>query len=283
VILGSAEKVGVPLVRHVDVSKVAFTGSMTAGIRVAQAAAEHLAPVSLELGGKSANIVFADANVERAAAGAIAAGFAASGQMCFAGSRLLVEDSIYSPLLARLVELTEAIRVGDPRSTNSDMAPLVSELAAQSVISLVDRTVADGAELVTGGRRKGAAVEPTILVDVHPDMEVAREEIFGPVLGVTRFSTEDEAIRLANGVRQGLAAGVWTSDIGKAHRVASKLNAGTVWINSYRTLHPAVPFGGFGTSGFGFENGLASVKEFTRQKTVWVEIGESARNPFEMA
>jgi (Z)-2-((N-methylformamido)methylene)-5-hydroxybutyrolactone dehydrogenase len=244
-----------------------------------------LTRLSLELGGKSAHLVFADADLEAAANGVVAGIFAASGQTCIAGSRLLVHDEVHDDLVARLVRRAATIALGDPLDDATEMGPVASDRQRESVLGFIDRARQDGAEVVVGGgvdERGGLFVQPTILTAVTPDMEIAREEVFGPVLAVTRFETEDEAVALANGTPYGLAAGVWTEDVRRAHRVAHRLRAGNVWVNSYRVVAPNVPFGGFGASGFGRESGQEAVHEYTETKAIWVELEGLTRDPFKL-
>ncbi len=287
VVTGLGPDSGAALVSHPGVDRITFTGGPSTARSISEQAAENLTPTSFELGGKSANIVFEDADLEAAAAGALAGIFAAAGQTCIAGSRLLVHGSLYDDLLERLVERTATIEIGDPLDPSTQMGPLATRAHLERVASYVEQAVADGATVAAGGARPaegsvpgGFFFEPTILVDVDPSMRIAQEEVFGPVLVVMPFADEDEAIAIANGTRYSLAAGVWTSDVKRAHRLARRLVAGTVWVNMYRAMSALVPHGGSGLSGHGRENGLEALEEFTKPKSVWLELGDAIQDPF---
>jgi acyl-CoA reductase-like NAD-dependent aldehyde dehydrogenase len=286
VVTGRGPEVGQALVAHPGVDRIAFTGSTAVGKQIVKGASENLTRVSLELGGKSAQVVFPDADLASAANGVVAGIFAATGQTCIAGSRLLVHRDVKEELVSRLVERAGTIELGDPLLPTTEMGPLANKNQLRTVGAFVREAKEAGVTVATGGQVRSEVgplfYEPTILTDVTPDMRVAQEEIFGPVLAVLAFNTEQEAIDLANSTRYGLAAGVWTRNVHRAHRVAHRLRAGSVWINAYRVVAPNVPFGGFGESGWGRENGLAAVKDFTETKAVWVELAEQTRDPFRM-
>ena len=285
VLTGFGPDAGAPLAAHPGVDKVAFTGSTATGAAVMRGAAEHLARVSLELGGKSPQVVFADADLEAAANGVVAGVFAATGQTCMAGSRLLVEREVHDELLARVAARARSVRLGDPLEAETEMGPVAFEGHLENVQRRIAGAEAEGARLVAGGRRpprEGFFIEPTVFA-ARPDMAIAREEVFGPVLSVMAFSGEEEAVRMANDTAFGLAAGVWTADVRRAHRVAHAIRAGTVWVNAYRAVGPMAPFGGFKASGMGRENGLEALHEYTEHKTVWVELGGATRDPFKLA
>jgi aldehyde dehydrogenase (NAD+) len=272
-------RVGAALVEHEQVGKVAFTGGNEAGRKVAIGAMSHFASVTLELGGKSPQLVFGDANPVNAAMGLLAGVFAAAGQTCVAGSRAFVDANIYDEVVERVSRRTAAIAIGDPLDSDTEIGPLAIESQRARVEHFVEVANAEGASLQAGGKRPeglddGWFYEPTVFGDVRNDMTVAREEIFGPVLAIGRFESEAEAIALANDSRFGLAAGVWTNNLQRAHRVAAALDAGTVWINTYRTLSPLSPFGGFKQSGLGKENGVDVIREYTRVKSVWTNLSE---------
>ncbi|MYZ48472.1 aldehyde dehydrogenase [Propylenella binzhouense] len=275
---------GAALVRHPGIDKVAFTGATGTGKRIAASAAENLTRASLELGGKSPNIVFEDADLRVAANGAIAGIFGATGQTCMAGSRLLVQESVHDALVDQIAERAGRIRMGDPLEPETEMGPVANEPQYRKVMDYIEVARSDGAVIRCGGRGDpalaGYFVQPTVLTGVTNDMRIAREEVFGPILSVITFRDEEEAIRIANDTRFGLAAAVWTQNVHRAHRVAHRLRAGTVWINAYRVVSFAAPFGGFGESGLGRENGMDSVREFTETKSVYVELSGETRDPF---
>jgi aldehyde dehydrogenase (NAD+) len=278
-VTGGAEA-GSALVSHPLVNKVAFTGGTEAGRKVAVAAAEHFASTTLELGGKSPQLVFGDVDPGHAAMGLIAGIFAAAGQTCVAGSRAFVHASLYDEVVERVAGRTAEVRVGDPLEAESEIGPLAIEAQRERVEHYVSLGKDQGAKVEAGGRRppdrgRGWYFEPTVFSGVSNEMAIAQEEIFGPVLGIGRFESEEEALRIANDTRFGLAAGIWTNDLRRAHTLAARLEAGTVWINTYRSLSPLSPFGGVKDSGIGKENGIDVVQEYTRVKSVWVNLSSA--------
>ncbi len=287
VVTGFGKAAGSALVGHPGVNKVVFTGGAETGKAIGRVAAGNITPVLMELGGKSPNIVFDDAVIPNAVNGCIAGIFAASGQTCLAGSRLFLHEKIHDAFMERLVARVKTIRMGDPSVMDSEMGPIATTDQLRKVEGFVESALGEGAELVYGGRRpddpalgQGWFFMPTIFDKVTNDMHLAREEVFGPVLAVLTFREEEEAVALANASRYGLAAGVWTNDVKRAHRMAKRLEAGTVWINTYRALTYASPFGGYKQSGYGREMGLEAVREFTQVKSVWVDLAETVPDPF---
>jgi len=275
VVTGFGPTAGGALVDHPGVDKIAFTGSTSVGQEIMRRASGSLKRLTLELGGKSPNIVFADADLEAAVRGAGNGIFYNKGEVCTAGSRLFVEEALHDTFLDRLSAFTSKLQQGDPLDPKTRLGPQVSEAQMARVLSYVDKGKGEGARLVLGGERapgKGYFVRPTIFDGVRNDMTIAREEIFGPVLSVLRFREIDEVVRLANDTPYGLAAAVWTKDIKKAHRAARLLRAGTVWINSYGLYDSAMPFGGYKMSGFGRELGHHGLLEYTQTKSVWVDL-----------
>jgi aldehyde dehydrogenase (NAD+) len=262
-------------VQHPGVNKVTFTGSPNVGRGILRGAASNFKRVTLELGGKSANIIFADANLERAARSAASGIFFNAGQVCSAGSRVLVERSAYDEVVDRLVGRAKTIKVGSPEAADTTMGPVISAGQMKTVLNYIDIGRSEGALAVIGGARigqKGYYVQPTIFANVAHEMRISQEEIFGPVLSVIPFDDEQDALRIANGTAYSLAAGVWSADIGRVHRMAAGLKAGTVWINTYGYTDVRLPWGGSGESGFGREHGEAALENFTEPKSVWMAI-----------
>ncbi|ART64715.1 aldehyde dehydrogenase family protein [Kushneria marisflavi] len=284
IVNGVGPTTGAALTDHDGISKLVFVGSPESGRLIARAGARRLVPSVLELGGKSANIIFNDARLDDAIAGAQAAIFAAAGQSCVAGSRLLIQRDIFEEVVERLGRAAARIAVGLPEEDATRMGPLQNSRQFERVTNMIDTAVKAGARLVTGGHRphglpegaSGYFLAPVVLADVTPDMAIACEEVFGPVVVAMPFDDEAEAVQLANATRFGLAGAVWTQDVARAHRVAGKLRAGTVWINSYKAINVMSPFGGFGDSGFGRSSGLEGLKEYTLPQSIWVETGEQA-------
>jgi aldehyde dehydrogenase (NAD+) len=277
VVAGGGSTAGAALVRHPDVDKISFTGSTDVGRQIMRMAAESNKRVTLELGGKSPNIVFADADLKAAVRGAQTGIFYGKGEVCAAGSRLLVEQSVHQQVVEQLAEGAKKLTVGDPLDKNTRLGALVSKKQQETVLGYIAQGVAEGAALVAGGKAvrpngRGYFVEATVFDRVTPEMTIAREEIFGPVLAVLPFDDVDHAVRLGNQSMYGLAAGIWTKDIQKAHRTARAIRAGTVWINSYNFYDAGAPFGGFKASGFGRDLGRDALDGYLETKTVWVAL-----------
>jgi acyl-CoA reductase-like NAD-dependent aldehyde dehydrogenase len=278
VVPGRGSVVGNAMVDHPGIDAIAFTGSTEVGKQLMARAAKTLKKVSLELGGKSPNIVFADADLDAAARGALNAIFYGKGEVCAAGSRLLVEESAHDELMSKVVERANKMVAADPLHPKTRLGAIVSKEQMETVLSYIDAGKSEGAKLVAGGERadigtgKGYFVKPTIFDDVDPQMRIAREEIFGPVLATIRFDGADDAVAKGNATVYGLAAAVWTRDVSKAHRIARAIKAGTVWINTYNLYDPALPFGGFKESGFGRDQGRDALEKYTQTKSVWVNL-----------
>lgn len=286
-VTGFPQEAGVPLVTHPDVAKIAFTGGEAGGVSVYKAAAESLKHVTLELGGKSPNIVFDDADLESAANGVISGIFAATGQTCIAGSRLLVQKSVQDEVLSKVVALARTARLGNPMDLETQVGPITTLAQRDKILGYIDIAASEGARCELGGKQPdnpetsgGWFVEPTIFSGVKNSMRVAQEEIFGPVLSVIAFDDEDEAYELANDTKYGLGAGLWTTDMGRAIRGASRIKAGTVWVNTYRAVSYMAPFGGYKRSGLGRESGQEAIQAYLQTKTVWINAGGQTGNPF---
>ncbi len=289
VVTGFGKDVGTPLVEHPLVKKIAFTGSDATGRLINELAAKTFKRVSLELGGKSPNIVFADAKIEDAVNGAVSGIFAATGQTCIAGSRLLLQESIHDAFVEKLLALAKTARMGDPMSLDTQVGPVTTRPQYEKVLGYIDIAKKEGAKLLLGGGAatrpecgKGWFVEPTVFAGVNNKMRIAQEEVFGPVLSVIKFKDEEEALAIANDVRFGLGSGVWTSDIGRAIRMSERIQAGTVWVNTYRAVSYLSPFGGYKDSGLGRENGMDAMREYLQVKSVWINTGAVTGNPFVM-
>ena len=276
VVPGFGRTAGAALVEHPDVDKITFTGSPAVGRQILRAAAGNLKRVTLELGGKSANIFFPDADLDAAVKAAASGIFFNSGQVCSAGSRILAHADIYDEVVERLVARAQAIRVGDPRDAATAMGPLVSAVQMKRVLDYIEIGKREGARLATGGMRLGDTgffVTPTVFADVEHAMRISQEEIFGPVASVIRFTDEEDAIRIANGTPYSLAAGVWSADITRVHRMVKRVKAGTVWVNTFGPTDVRLPWGGNRDSGFGREHGDVAIENFTEPKAVWINTG----------
>jgi aldehyde dehydrogenase (NAD+) len=288
-VVTGAGDVGAALTGSVQVDKISFTGSPGVGRLIAAKAGANLKPVTMELGGKSPNIVFDDADFDRALIGALAGIFGATGQTCIAGSRLLVQRGIYDRMVEGLAARAVQIRMGDPRLAETEMGTAANEPQFAKILSFIEAAKGDGARLVAGGGRaegpgleKGFFIQPTIFADVRNDMKVAAEEIFGPVLSIIPFDDEDEAVSIANDTPYGLASGVWSENITRCMRMMRAINSGVVWVNTYRVAAPQAPFGGMKDSGFGRVRGEAGILEFTQTKNVFIDFSGDRRDPFSM-
>lgn len=289
VVTGYGNEIGTTLVEHPLVQKITFTGSDVTGKAINEQAGKQLKHTSMELGGKSPNIIFEDADIEQAVYGAISGIFAASGQTCIAGSRLLVQESIYDQVVENLLEIAKTAKMGNPMDLTTQVGPITTQAQYKKILDYIAIAHTDGAKLLLGGTpsnspecEQGWFIEPTIFGDVKNTMRIAQEEVFGPVLSILKFKDEEEAVSLANDVRFGLAAAAWTKDIGRAIRMSEKLKAGTIWINTYRAVSFMAPFGGYKDSGLGRENGIDAIKEYLQVKTVWINTGAVNGNPFVM-
>ncbi|SDL95618.1 aldehyde dehydrogenase [Bacillus sp. OK048] len=287
VVTGYGSEIGEHISKNLQVNKVAFTGGTATGRKVAMSVASNLARVTLELGGKSPNIVFADADLEAAEAGVLAGIFAASGQTCVAGSRLYVERRIMDDFVDRLVKRANAIKIGDPMDPVTQMGPAATPEQLNKIENYVKIAIDEGASVVAGGKRpeapeleNGLFFTPTILTNVNNSMRICQEEVFGPVLCVIPFDSEKEVVELANDSEFGLAAGIWTNDVKRSHRMARAIESGIVWINTYRTSTPNSPFGGFKNSGIGKENGIEAIYDYMQTKSVIMELSNEISDPF---
>lgn len=287
VVTGFAQGVGERLCAHPDVSMVAFTGGEAGGRAVAVAAAQHFKRVTLELGGKSPNIVFDDADLTNAANGVITGIFSAGGQTCMAGSRLLLQESIHDEFVEKLLAITRRAKLGNPALPDVQVGPVATRPQFDKVMEYIGIAKAEGATCVAGGNAMsgpgfgaGQFVEPTIFTNVKNSMRIAQEEVFGPVLSILKFRDEDEAIAIGNDIRFGLAAGVWTKSLHRAMKMSEQLKAGTVWVNNYRSTSFTTPFGGFKDSGLGREGGVDAVKEYLETKSVWMSSDLEMPDPF---
>lgn len=287
VVTGYGPEVGEPLVTHPLTKHVGFTGSTKTGAHLYSLAAKDIKRVSLELGGKSPNIVFGDANLDNAVRGVVGGIFGAVGQTCIAGSRLLLHRSVHDQFLDKLIAFTKMARIGDPKHLDTRIGPIANRMQYDRVLGYIDTAREEGAELVLGGKRpdieecnSGFFIEPTIFAGVNNDMRIAREEVFGPVLATIPFDEPEEAIAIANDSEFGLAAGIWTSDMRRALLMSEKLEAGSVWVNTYRDVSYTTPFGGYKKSGIGRENGVAGIREYLQTKAVWLSTAQEIADPF---
>ena len=289
VVTGYGAVVGEPLVTHPKVAKVAFTGGSATGARVNELAAKTFKKVSLELGGKSPNIVFDDCILDDAVSGAISGIFAATGQTCIAGSRLLLQETIHDQFVDKLVAMAKQARLGDPSKLDTQVGPVTTPPQYQKILSYIDIAKGEGAKCVLGGgpatKEEGGGkyfVKPTIFTGVDNKMRIAQEEVFGPVLSIIKFRDEEEAVAIANDIAYGLGAGIWTQSLKRATTVSRRIRAGTVWVNTYRAVSFLMPFGGYKASGSGRENGVEAIEGYLQSKSVWINNGPGGGNPFIM-
>lgn len=285
VVTGFGGEVGAPLVEHKDVPHIGFTGGGEAGQKIYEAAARGFKTVTLELGGKSPNIVFDDADLDQAVKGAVSGIFAATGQSCQAGSRLLLQEGIHDEFVQRLIDFVSTAKLGDPSDPTTQIGPVATRPQFEKVLKYIEIAKAEGARCVLGGKSRpdlgaGQFVEPTIFVDVDNNMRIAQEEVFGPVLSVIKFKDEADALRIANDIEFGLAGAVWTRSLHRAMLITDKLKAGTVWVNNYRATSVTSPFGGFKKSGIGRESGIDAIREYLETKCVWISTDLEVPNPF---
>ena len=278
IVTGYGQTAGQRIADHPDIGKISFTGSTNTGRGIVRASAGNLKKVQLELGGKGPNIVFEDADIPAAVGGSAFAIFHNQGQACIAGSRLILHEKIADAFLEKFVALARSIRLGDPLDTDTEMGPVTSKLHHERVLSFIEVCKQEGGEVLSGGQTptrpdlaNGYFIEPTI-VRADPSHRVSREEVFGPFVSVTRFSSDEEALAIANDTAYGLGAGLWTCDLQRAHRFAKNIHAGMIWINCYKRAHPGSPFGGFGESGYGREMGFEAMRDYTQPKSVWVNV-----------
>ncbi|KJS10784.1 MAG: carnitine dehydratase [Hoeflea sp. BRH_c9] len=289
VVTGFGQDVGEALSTHPGIDKIAFTGGEVSGRKIAEKSAVNFKRLTLELGGKSAQLVFADADMDNAVKGVVSGIFAATGQTCIAGSRLLVHDSIHDEFLEKFLALAATARMGDPMDISTQVGPVTTKPQYNRILSMIEMAKAEGASCVMGGKPAdrpecgdGWFIEPTVFAGVRNEMQIAQQEVFGPVLSVIRFSDDDEAYAIANDTPYGLAAGVWTTDMARAFTAAKRLRAGTIWTNTYRAVSYMMPFGGFKNSGQGRESGQDAIYDYLETKSVWMGFNKDVPNPFIM-
>jgi aldehyde dehydrogenase (NAD+) len=270
------------------IDKISLTGGTEVGKHILRRAAENITRVTMELGGKSPNIIFEDANLDRAIVGALTAIFQAAGQTCVAGSRLIVHESVYDKVVKGVIEGARKMKLGDPFQKDTGIGPVANRNQFDTILGLIDMAVKEGAKLLTGGKRatgeglgNGYFIEPTVF-EATNDMQIAQTEVFGPVLCIIKFKTEEEAIRIANDTIYGLAAGIWTCDASRVHRVAKQIKAGMIWVNTYRTLSPMTPFGGYKMSGYGKERGEEGLMEYTQVKNITMDLSAVVYDQYTM-